>query len=282
MWITFLIINVFIRCYNLFMKFSFLTYNTLFNSAYLKLEKIIDKYHPDILCLQEVNTDINNLKLIESKGYLLADYMNSFIKFGKIYGVATFYNPEKFKFISSKTPKININPAEFFFSLFQILTGINKPKSILKCDFIDKKTKKKLIVCNAHLIVIASNGIRINHLKKAFNTLNIDKNTPMIIGGDFNYLPYQRKKLEQTMKKYYLIEATKNIRETYRFALTKEKMNLKGIKKIILNILDKLLLKKMKNDYIFYRKLNLLKTEKINIDFSDHFPIISTFSFKKK
>ncbi len=264
------------------MRFSFLTYNTLFNNAYLKLEKIIDQYHPDILCLQEVNTDIDNLKLIESKGYLLADYINSFIKFGKIYGIATFYNPQKFKFISSKTPKIDINPTEFFFSLFQILAGVNKPKSILKCDFIEKKTKKKLIVCNAHLIVLASNGVRINHLKKAFNTLNIDKNTPMIIGGDFNYLPYQRKKLEQTMKKYSLIEATKNIRETYRFALTKEKMNLKGIKKIILNILDKLLSKKMKNDYIFYRQLKLIKTEKINIDFSDHFPIISTFSFKKK
>ena len=83
------------------MTFSVLTYNTLFNRAVNKLDIIVSQLHPDILCLQEVETEEKNLKKIENLGYRLADYSNSFIKFGKIYGVATFYNPNKLSFRQS-------------------------------------------------------------------------------------------------------------------------------------------------------------------------------------
>lgn len=260
------------------MKFSLLTYNTLFNSAYLKLDLILDKFKPDILCLQEVDTDSTNLKIIESKGYFLADYSNSFIKFTKIYGVATFYNPNTFRFIKSDSIKITTSLSELFFTLIELIVGVNKPKSILRCDFIHRKTQKKLIVCNSHLIVIGSNALRIKHLNNALKSFNIDKKTPLIIGGDFNYLPYQRKKLENIMRKYNLIEATKNIRKTVDFSIIDKKKYITKFQRAFVKFLDRLFLYKMKNDYVFYRGVKLIKNQRINIQFSDHFPIISIFS----
>lgn len=80
------------------MDFSLLTYNTLYGDAVVGLKKICDSQHPDIICLQEIATTNQTFGKIEQLGYKLADYSNAFIKFGRIYGVATFYNPEKFSF----------------------------------------------------------------------------------------------------------------------------------------------------------------------------------------
>jgi len=259
------------------MNFSVLTYNTLLNSAYLKLDSIVDQFKPDILCLQEVNTDPVNLKIIETKGYVLADYSNSFIKNFKIYGVATFYNPDKFRFINSDSLKISANLQEFFSNIVQTIIGVNKPKSVLRCDFIHKKTKKKIIICNTHLIVVALNSLRINHIEKALKSLKLEKNLPLIISGDFNYLPYSRKKLEKIMKKYYLVEATKNIRQTVDFSIIGEKEHMTKFQRSFIQFLDRLFLHKMKNDYVFYRGVKLVKNERINIQFSDHFPLLSVF-----
>ncbi|MFH0979390.1 MAG: endonuclease/exonuclease/phosphatase family protein [Candidatus Roizmanbacteria bacterium] len=260
------------------MNFSVLTYNTLFNKAFLQFGSLIDKYQPDILCLQEVNTDSDNLQLLETKGYSLADYSNSFIELTKIYGVVTYYNSQKFRFIKSDSLTIKSNLSEFFFTLFQTLIGINKPKTVLRTDFIHKSSGKKLIVCNTHLIVIASNALRVNHLNKALRSLKINQQTRLIIGGDFNYLPYQRRKLENIMKKYGLIEATKNIRQTFDFSVAGAEKHMTGFQHSFVRLLDKLFSHKMKNDYVFYKGLKLIKTERIEVHYSDHYPILSNFS----
>ena len=78
----------------LIMNLSLLTYNTLFNNAVGKLDEVVNIYHPDIICLQEALTGEKSIKKIEKWGYKLADYSNSFVKFGKIFGVITFYNPK--------------------------------------------------------------------------------------------------------------------------------------------------------------------------------------------
>ncbi len=259
------------------MNFSVLIYNTLFNKAFLQLGPLIDQYQPDILCLQEVNTDNSNLKHLETKGYSLADYSNSFIKFAHIYGVATYYNPQKFRFIKSDSLTISGNLTELIFTLVQTLVGVNKPKTVLRTDFVHKTTGKKLTVCNSHLIVVASNALRVNHINKALRSLDIDKKIPLIIGGDFNYLPYRRKKLENLMKKYNLVEATKNIRQTMEFTPTGQKEDWTPFQLSVMKLLDKLFSHKMKNDYLFYRGVKLKKTERIETRLSDHYPIISTF-----
>ncbi len=265
------------------MSLSLLTYNTLFNNAADKIDGIIDKYHPDIVCLQEILTNEGNLEKIAKYGYKLADYSNSFIKFGgKIFGVATFYNPETLSFTQSVSLKLGNNLLEVVFTLIQIIIGYNKPKTILRCDFVDKASKKQLTVCNTHLYVVAPNNLRVNHLNQALKSLNLDHKSSLVIAGDFNYFPYQRMRLENLMKKYYLQEATKNIKQTFRLAYKGifDKFNL--FQKAGLNILKVLKLtnritEQFKNDYIFYRGLKLVKTERIESQFSDHYPIISTF-----
>ena len=76
------------------MSFSLLSYNTFNNRGFEKIKNIIDQYHPDIICVQEVVTEEKNLTKLKKENYLLADFSNSFINFGKIYGIATFYNPK--------------------------------------------------------------------------------------------------------------------------------------------------------------------------------------------
>ena len=56
------------------MRFSLLTYNLKLNKAAENTLELLKKYKPDIICLQEMQTDDKNLKSIENAGYLLADY----------------------------------------------------------------------------------------------------------------------------------------------------------------------------------------------------------------
>jgi len=265
------------------MNLSLLTYNTLFNNATNKIDEIINKYHPDIVCFQEVLTDDKNIKKIEKLGYKLADYSNSFIKFGKIFGVATFYNSDKLSFVQSASLKLGNNLLEVFFTLIQIMIGYNKPKTILRCDFVDKVSKKKLIICNTHLYVVAPNNLRVNHLNQALKSLNLDNKSALIIAGDFNYFPYQRRRLENLMKKYHLQEATKNIKQTFKLAYKGIFDHFNFFQKTGLNILRILKLtdritNQFKNDYIYYRGVKLIKTDRIEVRFSDHYPILSNFN----
>jgi len=259
------------------MTFSVLTYNTLFNQAVNKLGVIVNKLHPDIICLQEFEIDRKNLLKIEKLGYRLADYSNSFIKFGKIYGVATFYNPDKLIFKQSSELKLGSNLLEIFFTLIQILIGYNKTKTILKTDFIDKKAKKDFSVCNLHLYVVGSNELRINHLNQALKSINLKKNKSLVVCGDFNYFPYRRKKLERAMKKHGLVEATKNIRQTVNVSGTGILEKFTRFQRFLVPFYNKFLVKRLKLDYIFYRGLKLVKTERLEDRHSDHYPIYSTF-----
>lgn len=258
------------------MVFSLLTYNTLFNAAIPKLGPIIDRYHPDILCLQEVATDEANLKRLKKYGYTLADYSNSFIKFGNIYGVATYFNSEKFKLTDATSLRLGNNFVEFLFTMLQIMLGYNKPKTILRTDFVEKGSKKKVSICNTHLYVVGSNALRINHIRKALKSIDINSIKSLILTGDFNYLPYQRRKLDVLMKKLGLFEATKNIMQTIKFNDEKAPQTLNSFQKISLKLLKKFV-EQIKIDYIFYKGLKLKKTERVEVRYSDHYPIISTF-----
>jgi len=259
------------------MDLSLLTYNTLFNNGVERLNELVNTYHPDIICLQEALTDDKSIQKIEKYGYKIADYSNSFVKFGKIFGVITFYNPKALIYKESISLNLGTNLAEYFFYLLRIILGYNQPKTILETNFIHKLTKTKISICNVHLYVIGSNELRIGHINNVLKSINLSKRKQLVIVGDFNYFPYKRRGLEKMMAKYGLREATANIRQTMKFTKDGkfEKYNL--FQRSTLPLLKKFFVKQIKTDYSFYRGLELIKTERIESPSSDHYPIISIF-----
>lgn len=256
------------------MKFSLLTYNVLFNKAFTELEPILEKYKPDLLCLQEVDTSEKNLLKLEKKGYQLADYSNSLIQFGRIFGVATYYNQSKFNFLESGI----IDLPRSIYELLLILIKGGKRRTVLKTDFTLMSSNKKLTIYNVHLSLYGINSIRMKQIRKTLNDINITEKTPVIITGDFNYFPYRRKRLENLMKKYRFFEATRSI--NYTITYTPSQTDYNRIQKLAAWLIRKFWNGRLKVDYIFYKRLRHKKTERIDIKLSDHFPILSSFEFR--
>ncbi len=266
------------------MVFSVFTYNVLFNQGYVELEHILCKVKADILCLQEIETNEFNLKKLELSGYKLADYSNSFIRLGKIYGVATFYNPQSFHHVKSSFISL---PQSFYELFLSLIRGVNKPRTVLRTDFIHKLDNKKITTYNVHLTPTGANGARIKQLKETLSDLTIALKHPVVIAGDFNY-PFGRRKLEEVTRKYHFKEATSNLRYTYSLSKKENELDYKHfnfLQKVLITVTNSRIFKKLlsgryKLDYIFYRGVKLVKTERIDIvALSDHYPIISYFNF---
>ncbi len=251
-----------------------LTYNLLLHNAAKEAGHLTSLFSPDIICFQEVLLEKKEglLKSLPSY-YRLAGYSNSFIKFGKIYGVTTFYNKNKLKLINSTNNRIPHTLYDWF-RFFRNIFKMSVKREYFQATFLILFSKKKFSVFNIHLTAEASNEERINQLKEILKDANNIKN-PIILTGDFNYIPYRRKKLEILLNSYCFKEATNNINFTF-FA----KKNI-----IIYNFLEKLLTKifgnflslRFKLDYVFYRKMKLIKCQRLNSKISDHYPIMAIF-----
>lgn len=262
------------------MTLSLLTYNVLFNKAFTQLENILSEYKPDVLCLQEVDTSEENLNKLAKFGYKLADYSNSFIMFGKVFGVSTYFNvklkTKKLKLVNTASFNLPKSLYEIFTTVIKILKGGNKPRTILRTDFLLEDNKKTIAIYNVHLSVFGINRTRTKQLEKVLNHGLTENKFPLIITGDFNYFPYRRKKLENLMMQYGFKEATRKINYTFRPPDRKyAKYNL--IQDLAAKIIRKYFHNRLKVDYTFYKNLRLIKAERIEIQFSDHYPLISTF-----
>ena len=237
------------------MNYTTLTYNLHYNKASQELRSVLKENNPDIVFLQELATDEESMATIVGAGYELADFSNSFLRGKNIYGVATFYKPSILSV--QKTKSFNL-PSSVIQIITFLLKNRSNPRTVLRTDFLVKKTKTPLCTYNIHFSPIATNSLRIKQLKNTLDDLVVSAKTPLIIAGDFNY-PYGRKKLEEILKKYRLEEATNNLfftsRQTFfkRFAI------------------------KLKLDYVFYRNLKLVANKRVEVFHSDHFPILSEF-----
>jgi len=259
------------------MKIRFMTYNILFSKAFNELDNILKETKPDILCLQEVETSEANFNRFESLGYALADYSNSFIKFGKIWGVATYYNKKNLDF--SRSVIINLRRSIYEMVLF-ILRGGNKPRTVLDTKFKIKSSKVTLQVFNTHFTMFASNGSRIKQLKETLDDIPRTGTSPFILTGDFNYIPYARKKLESLVAEYGLKEATKDISFTVRYSYDGKYVKYGLLQKLAAKFVSRFITDRSKVDYIFYRNIEAISTKRIDVSYSDHYPIISTFEVK--
>lgn len=258
------------------MKFSVLCYNVLYNQAVIDIKMVLDAYKPDILCLQEIETNEVNLTYIEKMGYKLADYSNSFIKFGKIYGVATYYKSESCELIESNVFNISRTVYERIIAAIRYLFGGNPPRTFLETTFKLPKSQQKIRIYNTHLTLYGSNGGRLKQINKTLENLDIEAKLSMIIVGDFNYFPYNRRQLEEIMSKFGFTEATKDLKFTATYEQNnKAKHNL--LQKLGAKFIRRFFKGKLKIDYIFYKNLRHRNSLRVNIDLSDHYPIISTF-----
>lgn len=240
------------------MKFTVLTYNLLVNQALHELLKVIHTYRPDILFFQEINTDEENLKKIEKFGYKLADFSNSFIRFGRAYGVATFYNPAVCRL--SKSQSLNL-PSSVYQIVTFILRGKKSPRTVLRNEFVLKKAGSKITTYNIHLTPLyATNVLRIKQIKNTFSDLHLSQKNHVVIAGDFNF-PYGRKKFEELISVYKLKEATSNILYTLEKNFILFKVRLKF-------------------DYVLYKHLKVVSNEVIQFKHSDHYPIFTVFNTK--
>ncbi len=242
------------------MRFSVFTYNLLYNRATQQLKAVLSEYQPDILFFQEMLTDEEGLRSIEKLGYRLADFSNSFIRKGKIFGVATFYNPKLFRALSSRSFNL---PSGFFEALLFVLRKGEVPRTVLKTEFEIKDTRKKIISYNIHLSPAAMNTVRQRQIINTFKELRLDKKNPIIIAGDFNY-PYNRRGFQDLIDHYNLKEATRNLSFTFT------------------NRFFKIPPLRLKLDYILYKNIILLETKRVDIRLSDHYPILSIFTSKTK
>jgi len=236
---------------------------------------ILKKYQPEIVCLQEVITNNKDyLTEIEKLDYQLADYTNCFFEYGKIWGIATLYKKKSLQFNDSKTiPLVN----SFYEIVRQIANFFQQKeikRTVLKTTFQLINSSKKITIYNIHLSAISFNNLRIKQLQKImFN--EIDKKGVIILCGDFNF-PIQRKKLETIMKQYQLKEATNKIYYTINYFNTLKKSPFNFIIRFFLKIVAKIK-SRAKLDYIFYRNLKHIKTQRLDYSFSDHYPLLAEF-----
>ncbi len=258
------------------MTFTLLTYNVLFNKAFSKLEKIFVKYDPDLLCLQEVETTEDNLQRLEKYGYQLADYSNSLIKFGKVYGIATYFKPKKIKLLNTDSFDLPKSFYELMLNAISIFKGGSKARTILRTNFELKGTQAQIAIYNIHLTLLGMNRTRKKQLQTVLDQDINKDNLPIIITGDFNYFPYRRKTLEDLMNSYSYKEATENLAYTMRVP-SKKFARYSFLQEIAAKVVRKLYENGLKPDYTFYKNLQVLKTERVQKEFSDHYPIISTF-----
>ncbi|MCX6731341.1 MAG: endonuclease/exonuclease/phosphatase family protein [Candidatus Roizmanbacteria bacterium] len=254
------------------MQFSLLTYNTLLNDAQKGLHSLFKKYNPDLVCLQEIDTNEKNIERIEKLGYDLADYSNGFIKFGTVYGVATFIKAGVGKCVNSKSITLPRGLAEALTFILHIFKTQKKDRTVLKTEFVLDNPKHKVVVYNIHLSAHGANGIRIKQLERTLSDIKKTTDTATILVGDFNY-PFGRKKLEELMQLHGFSEAT----NTIVFTTDGKLIYYTFIEKILMKVLQFFIGKENKLDYIFYKNCKAISTIKINASYSDHFPLLAKF-----
>lgn len=234
------------------MDFSVMTFNMDFNKGLKRLPALIGKHKPDILCLQEINTSPENLAHVQALGFDLCDYANSRVKWNDIFGVATFTSRKDFRLI--RTDSINL-PSGFVEVVEFVLNGGRRQRTVLKTVF--EIEGKKLNIINIHLSPYAMNRLRDKQMHETFQNVNgVNEATVML--GDFNY-PYNRSNFEEIFKQYGFTESTTHIFATFRSNIP------------FVPITFKL-------DYVLYRKIQHINTERVEGKYSDHKPILSIFT----
>jgi endonuclease/exonuclease/phosphatase family metal-dependent hydrolase len=229
------------------------TYNVQFNRALPDVQKIVSKYAPDIVCLQEVNLGKKHLYEPLFPGYVLAATSNSFYRMGKTFGLATFYRKQNLALISSKCIFL---PRTIYEMIVSLLTW-RGPRTALRTDFFVNSCNKTLSIYNLHLTaLVATNKARNKQLHETFEDLELHTDDPSVVLGDFNY-PFRKRSLEKIVRAYGLAEATSSVFFTWKMNFLRWKL-------------------RWKFDYVLYKNTVCDSVRLDEYKTSDHFPILTT------
>jgi len=217
---------------------------------------VIKKHNPDIVCVQEYSVNQDSVAKFEALGYELADYSYSFFKHFKIYSIATYFNPKRI----THNNGTSINLARGIYELALAFFRLSRfSRTALNNDFQLKSSRQKFRVCNLHLSAMqSSNKVRGKQLRNLLDYLNSETAIPTVIIGDFNYV-YGRKSLEKIFEDYGFREATNNLLFTIEWVILR-----------VFRI-------RRKADYVWFRNIKSINTQKIERQHSDHFPVLSEF-----
>lgn len=239
------------------MHLSLITYNLYFNRAHDHVPELMQKCNPDFFCVQEINTTDQQLQSLEVGPYKLAEYANSFIKHGKNWGNATYYNADRFELVSAKTTDL---PQSLYDVMVFLLQFLHNARTTVETVFKDKQTGTLVRVYNVHLSHITSTKHRLAQLATSINELGLEnmEKERVLIAGDFNCY-HGKQAMGEFFQQWNLEEATSNIYMTFNH------------KKFGISVM------KGKLDYILHRNLRNIETVRIEPTQSDHYPIMGRF-----
>lgn len=236
---------------------SLLTYNLHYGAGSSDVPSLLNTYHPDICCFQETDIDEDFFILLKRFGYDLAGYSHSFKRLfhTQHYSIATFYKRERYTFINSRFYKLPRGIIE----MAQVAAGVTEnSRTVLQTQLLHADTKKPVYVYNVHLTAYSTNIARVKQIHSMAHVVKKHEQFPVFISGDLNY-PYKRKKLERIFKEYGFSEASHNVPYTS-----------------IQNYAH-VWIKRVKLDYMFYKNLSHVYTDRIPSCSSDHFPLYAQF-----
>jgi len=150
-----------------------ISYNLRKHAASGELEKLVETHTPNLLCVQEINTDDMPSTV---GGLTLADAT----KLNRL-GLAIYYDPQRFVALSTKA-----------FSLKRSLHDIiAKPahERLLGSHLVDREHDRELVVGCFHAAPLtALNSLRRTQIRAAHEALDSFGSTlPTLMVGDFNY-----------------------------------------------------------------------------------------------
>lgn len=249
-------------------SFSILTYNVNFNKALVAMPQIIEKYKPDIICLQEVVVGKRGVDRVSFADYSLAASSGSFYKFGKTFGQATYYRLDKFTPLESGGVLL---PKAWYEEIITLITKRNA-RTALFTEFVQKGARRnRLAVYNLHLTALqATNNARDKQLDEVLQHFGVSQDQSVVVLGDFNY-PFRRRSLERIIDEYNLSEATSEIVRTVGTRLWR----------CVEKLMNYIFPFGAKFDYVVYtQSLRCIETKVLEeYKISDHYPVLSRLDF---
>lgn len=159
-------------------KISILSYNLKWHRAYKILDDLVDKYDPDILCLQECHAD----KLPDQIGDLVLadktpnDHLN----------IATYYRQGRFFSTDSSCHYLKRALIEVLF--------FHRTERLLITNIYDRSTGKEISIGSFHATPhVTTNRVRRHQINTSHELLKSNnKGGPTVMVGDYNYLMFKR------------------------------------------------------------------------------------------